>query len=127
MASVRSPLSPHLGVYKWQITMILSITHRATGVFLSLGLLFLSCWLLAIASGPEAFAAVNQHVTAWYGRVILIGVVFSIYFHLCNGIRHLIWDVGYGFEIKSFYASGYAVVGATALLTALTVLLGGVL
>ena len=127
MASVRSPLSPHLSVYKWQITMILSITHRATGVFLSLGLLFLSCWLLAIASGPEAFAAVNQHVTAWYGRVILIGVVFSIYFHLCNGIRHLVWDVGYGFEIKSFYSSGYAVLIATAILTVLTVLLGGVL
>ncbi len=127
MASVRSPLSPHLSVYKWQITMILSITHRATGVFLSLGLLFLSCWLLAIASGAESYANVSQYVNAWYGQALLIAFVFSIYFHLCNGIRHLVWDVGHGFEIKTFYASGYAVVIATVVLTALTVLLGGVL
>lgn len=127
MASVRSPLSPHLSVYKWQITMILSITHRATGVFLSLGLLLLSCWLLAVASGPEAYENISQHVNAWYGQTLLVLFTFSLYFHLCNGIRHLFWDVGYGFEIKTFYGSGYMVVVATVILTALTVLLGGLL
>ena len=127
MASVRSPLSPHLSVYKWQITMVLSITHRATGIFLSLGLLLLSCWLLAIASGPESYDNINRYVNAWYGQALLIAFVFSIYFHLCNGIRHLVWDTGYGFEIKTFYGSGYAVIIATIVLTALTVLLGGML
>jgi len=127
MASVKGPLSPHLGIYRWQITMLLSITHRATGVFLSLGLLLLAYWLLALASGPEAYQAVTIHVNAWYGQLILLLFTFSLYLHLCNGIRHLFWDVGLGFEIKTFHNSGYAVVIATIVLTTMTCLLRGAL
>ncbi len=125
MASVKGPLSPHLSVYKWQITMVLSITHRATGVFLSLGLLMLCYWLMALASGPQAFSSVSQHLNAWYGQLLLMLFTFSLYFHLCNGIRHLFWDIGSGFEIKSYYLSGYAVVFITILLTLSTWLLRG--
>ena len=127
MASVQGPLSPHLTVYRWQITMIISILHRATGVFLSLGLLLLTYWLLALASGPEAYTNVSNHIHAWYGKVILILFSFSLYFHLCNGVRHLFWDVGLGFEIKSFHNSGYAVVVASLIMSILTWIAGGLL
>lgn len=125
MASANRPLSPHLQVYKPQLTSVLSITHRGTGIFLSLGALFLSYWLLAIASGPEAFAALQTHVLAWYGQLLLYAFIFSLYYHLFNGIRHLVWDAGVGFEIKTSYISGYAVVIATVLFTILTGLIGG--
>lgn len=127
MASVKSPLSPHLSVYKWQITMLLSITHRATGVFLSLGLLLLTYWLLTVAAGPETYDSAMIHIGAWYGQTLLILFSFSLYFHLCNGIRHLFWDAGIGFEISTFYRSGYATVIAAVLLTLMTWLTGGAL
>lgn len=125
--SVQGPLSPHMTVYKWQITMILSILHRATGVFLSLGLLLLTCWLLAIASGPEAYANLAIHISSWYGQAVLVLFTFSLYFHLCNGVRHLFWDVGLGFEIRSFHNSGYAVVISSLILTTVTWTAGGML
>lgn len=127
MASVRGPLSPHLSVYKWQITMLLSIFHRATGVFLSLGLLLLSCWLLSIAAGPEAYAAISTHINSWYGQAVLILFTFSLYLHLCNGIRHLFWDAGLGFEIRTFHNSGYGVIVATVILTIVTWTAGGLI
>lgn len=120
MAAVNRPLSPHLQIYKPQLTSVLSITHRGTGVFLTLGALFLSCWLLSIANGPESFTALQQHIVAWYGQVLLYAWVFSLYYHLCNGIRHLIWDMGRGLEIKTTYLSGYIVVAASVLLTIVT-------
>jgi succinate dehydrogenase / fumarate reductase cytochrome b subunit len=126
MSSVKGPLSPHLGIYRWQITMLLSILHRATGVFLSIGLLLLAYWLLALASGPEDYAMAASHVNAWYGQLVLLAFVFSLYLHLCNGVRHLFWDVGMGFEIKTSFASAYAVVAISILLTAATWLLRGV-
>lgn len=125
MASANRPLSPHLQVYKPQLTSVLSITHRGTGIFLSLGALFLSCWLLAIARGPEAYAALQTHVQAWYGQLLLYALIFSLYYHLFNGIRHLVWDAGVGFEIKTSYISGYAVVIASFLFTLLTSVIGG--
>jgi succinate dehydrogenase / fumarate reductase cytochrome b subunit len=127
MSSVKGPLSPHLTVYKWEITMLLSIAHRATGVFLSLGLLLLSYWLLILASGPEAYAAISTHVQAWYGQAGLILFTFSLYLHLCNGVRHLFWDAGLGFEIKTSNTSGYTVVIVSILLTGLTWVSGGVI
>lgn len=127
MASVPGPLSPHLTVYKWQITMILSIGHRATGVFLSLGLILLSCWLLAIASGPQAYANITSHINNWYGQLVLVLFSFSLYLHLCNGIRHLFWDTGLGFQIKTFHNSGYAVIIASLILTIITWTAGGML
>ena len=101
MDTVKRPLSPHLQVYKPQITSVLSITHRATGVFLSLGALFLTFWLVGIATSETAFNHLQQHVEAWYGKVLLSAFVFSLYYHLCNGIRHLCWDFGLGLEIDT--------------------------
>ncbi len=125
MASVRGPLSPHLTVYKWQITMVLSILHRATGVFLSIGLLLLSYWLLSVASGSESFDTISNHLNTWYGKVVLIAFTFSIYLHLCNGIRHLFWDVGLGFEIKTSNVTGYITAITSILLTVLSWVIGG--
>jgi succinate dehydrogenase / fumarate reductase cytochrome b subunit len=105
--------------------MLLSIAHRATGVFLSLGLLMLSYWLLSIASGAEAYQAMSIHFNAWYGQLILLLFTFSLYLHLCNGIRHLFWDTGYGFEIKTSNYSGYAVFIVSTLLTVITWTAGG--
>ncbi|MBI4006327.1 MAG: succinate dehydrogenase, cytochrome b556 subunit [Gammaproteobacteria bacterium] len=126
MATDNRPLSPHLQIYKPQLTSILSITHRGTGVFLSISALFLCCWLLAIANGPDVYANLQTYITAWYGQVILFACVFSLYFHLCNGIRHLIWDMGLGLDIKTTYISGYIVVAATVLLTVATWCIAGV-
>ncbi len=123
MAMDNRPLSPHLQIYKWQLTMILSITHRGTGVFLTIGAFFLTWWLLALADGPEQFDNLQTHLTNWYGQCLVYAFVFSLYFHLCNGIRHLFWDVGLGLDIDTTYKSGYAVVAATIILTLLTLCL----
>jgi succinate dehydrogenase / fumarate reductase, cytochrome b subunit len=88
------PLSPHLQIYRPQITSVLSISHRATGLALSLGTLLLVWWLVALARGPEAFASVQSFVGSWLGRLLLLGWTFSLFFHLANGIRHLCWDAG---------------------------------
>jgi succinate dehydrogenase / fumarate reductase cytochrome b subunit len=127
MASVKGPLSPHLTVYKWQITMVLSILHRATGVFLSLGLLLLSYWLLSVASGPEAFSNIANHINTWYGKSIMFAFTFSIYLHLCNGIRHLFWDGVMGFEKKTSDVTGYTTAIVSVLLTILSWVAGGVI
>ena len=119
MDASNRPLSPHLQIYKWQITMLLSITHRVTGVALTVGTLLLVYWLVAAASGPESFARAQGFIGSWFGYLILFGWSVSLFFHLANGIRHLFWDAGYGFEIKTVYASGYAVLAGTAGLTLL--------
>ncbi len=124
MATADRPLSPHLQIYKPQLTSLLSITHRGTGVFLSLGALLLCYWLLAVAAGPETYAKVSTYVAAWYGKIIIILFIFSLYYHLCNGIRHLFWDIGLGLEIKTTYQSGYVVVIASIILTLITCWLG---
>jgi succinate dehydrogenase cytochrome b subunit len=111
------PLSPHLQVYKWQITMVLSISHRATGLALSMGTLLLVWWLVALARGPEAFASAQGFVGSWLGKLLLLGWTFSLFFHLANGIRHLFWDAGYGYEIKTTTASGWVVVAVSLALT----------
>lgn len=113
------PLSPHLQVYRPQLTSILSITHRATGVALAAGTLLLVWWLVAAATGPEQFATVQAVMGSWLGKLVLLGWTVSLFFHLANGIRHLFWDAGLGFELKTTYASGWAVVAATAVLTIL--------
>ena len=123
MATDNRPLSPHLQIYKPQLTSVLSITHRGTGVFLSVGAFFLTCWLLALADGPEHFASLQAHLASWYGQCLVYAFVFSLYFHLCNGIRHLCWDVGLGLDIDTTYKTGYAVVAATIILTLVTLCL----
>lgn len=117
--ATKRPLSPHLQVYKPQLTTILSITHRATGIALAVGTLMLTCWILAAAAGPDAFAGVQSFLGSWVGLIILFGWSLSLFFHLANGIRHLFWDAGYGFELSTTYASGYAVIVFALALTAL--------
>jgi succinate dehydrogenase / fumarate reductase cytochrome b subunit len=114
------PLSPHLQIYRPQLTSIVSITHRATGIFLSAGVLVLTYWLVSIAAGDNAYAAARECLGSVPGQLFLAAWSFSFYFHLCNGLRHLFWDVGIGFELKIVYASGYAVIAVSVAMTALT-------
>jgi succinate dehydrogenase / fumarate reductase cytochrome b subunit len=117
MATDNRPLSPHLQIYRPQITSVLSILHRITGVFMSLGALLLAYWLLALASGPVAYADALGILGSGPVMVLLFGLSFCFFYHLCNGIRHLAWDAGWGFELPQVYASGWAVVIASFLLT----------
>ncbi len=106
------PLSPFMlgQYYRFQWTSLLSFIHRVTGCGLSAGTALLAAWLVALAAGPEWFGLVTPHLKAWYGQVVIYGFVWSLLYHLCNGIRHLFWDVGMGFELKAAERSGYAVV-----------------
>lgn len=117
MAQGERPLSPHLEIYKPQLTMVLSITHRFTGVGLAVGTLFLTWWLIAAAMGPEAYRFTQSIYGSWFGTLVLFGFSVSLFYHLCNGIRHLFWDVGLGYEMETVYRSGWSVVAATAVLT----------
>ncbi len=117
---VARPLSPHLQIYRPQLTSVLSITHRATGVALAVGTLLLVWWLIAAATGPEEYALAQTVMSSWIGRVLLLGWTVALFYHLCNGIRHLFWDAGYGFELRTTYISGWLVIVATLVLTALT-------
>jgi succinate dehydrogenase / fumarate reductase cytochrome b subunit len=114
------PLSPHLQIYRPQLTSVLSITHRATGVALSLGTMVLLYWLQAVARGPETYAAAQEFLGCWLVQLVLAGWTWAFFYHLCNGIRHLFWDAGKGFELPQVYASGYTVLAAATTLTALT-------
>ncbi|HEY8014799.1 MAG: succinate dehydrogenase, cytochrome b556 subunit [Dongiales bacterium] len=118
------PLSPHLQIYKPQLTSVLSILHRITGVALSVGTILLVYWLIAAASGPGAFATAAGLIGSWFGRLLLLGWTFALFFHLCNGIRHLFWDAGIGFELKTVYASGWTVVAAATVLTIISFIAG---
>lgn len=111
------PLSPHLQIYRPQLTSVLSITHRATGLALVIGTLVLVYWLLAAASGADAYASAQALLGSWLGRIVLLGFSFALFYHLCNGIRHLFWDAGLGFELKTAYASGHAVIIASISMT----------
>ena len=124
MSSAKRPLSPHLQVYRPQLTSVLSITHRLSGVALSLGTLLLVYWLAAAAAGPEAFESAQSLVGSILGRLLLFGWTVGLFFHLCNGIRHLFWDIGLGFELDDVYRSGWTVVAATAVLSLATWIVG---
>jgi succinate dehydrogenase / fumarate reductase cytochrome b subunit len=119
MTGADRPLSPHLQVYRWYFTMALSIVHRASGVGLAIGLLLLTWWLVALASGPDYFAIVQAFMDNILGGLILFGYTFALFFHLGNGIRHLAWDVGWGYEKAQAQQTGIAVIGAAAVLTVL--------
>ncbi|MDP6705234.1 MAG: succinate dehydrogenase, cytochrome b556 subunit [Alphaproteobacteria bacterium] len=117
MASQNRPLSPHLQVYKPQITSSLSILHRLTGIGLGLGMLLLAWWLIAAAVGAEAFETAQGFFGSLIGRLILLGFTLAFFYHLANGIRHLVWDAGYGFELDTVSRSGWFVLAATVVLT----------
>jgi succinate dehydrogenase cytochrome b subunit len=117
-ASAR-PLSPHLSVYRWQIQMATSIAHRVTGIFLSLGLLLVAWALIALASGPEAFAELAAFCSSWIGMILLLGWTWSLAFHFLNGIRHLLQDIGLGYAPATFVRNGWIVTIGSLVLTAL--------
>jgi succinate dehydrogenase / fumarate reductase, cytochrome b subunit len=121
---IERPLSPHLDVYRWQITMTLSILHRATGIALSFGTLLLVWWLVAAATGPEAYARVQGFIGSPIGWLLLFGWTLSLFYHLFAGIRHLAWDAGYGFQKHEYHRSGQAVVIATVICTVLAWVVG---
>lgn len=117
------PLSPHLTIYRPQITSMMSIMHRVTGVAMTLGSALVVWWLLAAATSQEYFDFVNGVLTSWIGNLIWIGMTFALAYHFCNGIRHLIWDMGFGFELDQVEMSGKISVGAAGVLTVLIWLL----
>ncbi len=121
---VRRPLSPHMQVYTPQLTSILSIMNRVTGLAISAGTILLVWWLAAAASGPQAFAGVQGFIGSPIGLFLLFGWTASLWYHFFGGIRHLVWDAGYGFELPQTYASGWAVLIATVAMTILTWIIG---
>ena len=97
-APIERPLSPHLSIYRPMLTMVMSIVHRLTGSLLYFGMLLLVWWLMATAMGPNAYATLQWFMGSWLGRLVLLGCSWALLHHLLGGIRHLIWDLGYGFE-----------------------------
>ncbi|MFQ5634355.1 MAG: succinate dehydrogenase, cytochrome b556 subunit [Gammaproteobacteria bacterium] len=112
------PLSPHAGIYRWEVSNLLSIVHRMTGVGLSFGVLALVGWLVAIASGPIAHASANGLFASLPGVLMLFGWTFCFFYHLSNGIRHLAWDTGRGFDKDRARQTGWLVVAVALTMTA---------
>ncbi len=117
---IRRPLSPFmLGAgYRFQMSSATSITHRITGVGLGLGTLLLTLWLVCAATSDRAFADIQAFLASWLGILILIGFTAALFYHTCNGLRHLAWDSGRGYDLPTMHRTGWLVVGATVILTA---------
>lgn len=124
MSNTERPLSPHLSVYRWPITMTLSILHRATGVAMSVGLVVLAMWLVSAASGAVDYEQFVTLMSTLVGRLLLIGWSFAFFFHLANGVRHLVWDTGRGFEKRQANASAWFVLVTAIVATALLWVIG---
>lgn len=118
MSNHDRPLSPHISIYRWPITMALSILHRITGVALSLGFVVYVVWLFDAASGPEAYAVFLSAMDSTVGKLLLIGWSFAFFYHLSNGVRHLIWDTGRGLEKEQANLSSWLVLIMAIALTA---------
>ena len=119
MNDSNNPLSPHLQIYRWQVSSLLSITHRISGVINLLALIFILFWLLVLSFGENNYELFLIAINSFFGKFILIGFTWSMSFHLLSGIRHLVWDLGYGFEIKTANISGVIVVIFSLVLTIL--------
>jgi succinate dehydrogenase / fumarate reductase cytochrome b subunit len=113
------PLSPHIQIYRPQLTSVMSITHRLTGLALSAGSPILVLWLVQLAAGPRAYEVTEAFWHSWLGLALLFGWTFSFFYHLCNGIRHLFWDIGIGFDLGAIYTSGWVVLIVSGILTVL--------
>ena len=124
MPSGNRPLSPHLQVYRPQLTSILSILHRITGVVIWAGAVIMTYWIASATYGPEAFARAQWFLGSWFGRLVLLGLTGATFYHLANGIRHLAWDIGWGYEMDKLNISGWAVLIFTGVMTVLTFLAG---
>lgn len=119
MSTKERPLSPHIGIYRWPITMVTSILHRASGIGLAFGLIALVAWLMSVASGPESYLYFSTFMSSPFGRLMLVAWTLAFSYHLANGIRHLFWDAGYGFEKARANATAWTVLAAAVVLTAL--------
>jgi len=115
------PLSPHMTIYRWPITMAASITHRATGIALAVGTLYVAWWLVAASSGPEsgAFELFRSISSSLLGQLVLFGFVWSLAYHLFNGFRHIAWDLGFGFETRTANILSFLIYGLSILVTVL--------
>ncbi len=120
MNNTPRPLSPHVQIYRPQLTSVLSFGHRLSGIFLSIGAVLLVVWLLAAATASASFVYLNAWLGAPLGLVLLFIWTLALFFHLCNGIRHLLWDAVIGFKLKAIYLSGWIVVFSSLGLTILT-------
>ncbi|MGB9153083.1 MAG: succinate dehydrogenase, cytochrome b556 subunit [Alphaproteobacteria bacterium] len=118
-AKVERPLSPHLTIYKPQLTSVLSIFHRMTGVALACGLVIFVWWLVSLAKGPESYAGFVTCSQSIVGQVVLFGLTVAFFYHLSCGIRHLLWDTGLFLELKETYKTGRIVLAATVIMTAI--------
>ena len=127
MSASKHPLSPHLQVYRLPLTALVSITHRITGFVNSIGAVILVALLAAAAYSPETYDAAIPHLAAWYGQVLLAAFVFGVYLHFCNGLRHLFWDVGYGFDLKVVDLTAKLAILVAILMTAATWVAAGAL
>ena len=117
MNDSNNPLSPHLQIYRWQVSSLLSITHRISGVINLLALIFILFWLLVLSFGENNYELFLISINSFFGKFILIGFTWSMIFHLLSGIRHLAWDLGYGYEIKTANISGTIVIVFSLALT----------
>ncbi len=124
MPATERPLSPHIQIYRPQITSGLSIFHRITGVALTLGTLLLTWWLVSAAYGPEAFATAQAFLGSLIGQLVLWGFTFAVFYHLANGVRHLLWDFGWGFELEQVRFSGIVMLAFAAVATLVTLIAG---
>lgn len=120
MHSDNRPLSPHLQVYKLPLPAVMSISHRISGVALCVGAIGLVYWLVSLATGPAAFEAAQGFMGSFLGKLILFAFSYGLFYHLCNGIRHLFWDAVIGMDIETVYKTGYVVLAASVALTLLT-------
>ena len=117
MNDSKNPLSPHLQIYRWHISSLLSITHRISGVINLLALILIFFWLIALSLGENNYESFLLVINSFFGKFILIGFTWSMCFHILSGIRHLVWDLGYGFEIKTANISGIIVIISSLVLT----------
>ena len=117
MTDNQNPLSPHLQIYRWHISSLLSITHRIAGVINLLALILIFFWLVVLSLGESNYELFLSIINSFFGKSILIGFTWSMSFHLLSGIRHLVWDLGYGFEIKTANISGTIVIITSLVVT----------
>ena len=117
MTDNQNPLSPHLQIYRWHISSLLSITHRISGIINLVALIFIFFWLLVLSFGANNYEIFLLIINSFFGKFILVGFTWSMSFHVLSGIRHLAWDLGYGFEIKNANISGIAVIILSLVLT----------
>ena len=124
MNDSKNPLSPHLQIYRWQVSSLVSIAHRITGILNFLGLIFISAWISSAGISENLFECFSVFLKSFIGRFILIGFTWSISYHLLSGIRHLFWDLGYGYEIKTANFSGILVILSSLILTIVLWMIG---